>query len=396
MLTLNKILFVATAFLLFSCGGNNSNSDNSGRAHKFSIEGSFEHGAGKPLYLQKIGVENFIPVDTTTLDNEGRFSFTASTEGPEFFILRTETGPFINLILYGKEKIKVLADYDSIQKYTINGSEESAKIQELNAQTFKVISEIDKFSAQSRDSINSPNYTKIMVKNNEAFKELMNGLREYSDKFISDNQGSLISLLALYGQVGQQMMVFHPVDDIEVYERVDSSLFSKYPDLPLAKDLHQYIASVKAQIAAQQAPSGSPAIGTEVPDISLPSPDGKIIKLSSLRGKIVLLDFWASWCQPCRHENPNLVENYAKYHSKGFEIYQVSLDKTREDWLKGIKDDKLSWTHVSELKYWESAVVKEFNIQGIPSNFLLDKDGKIIATNLRGPDLGAKLEEIFK
>jgi thiol-disulfide isomerase/thioredoxin len=136
-------------------------------------------------------------------------------------------------------------------------------------------------------------------------------------------------------------------------------------------------------------------IGQDVPEISLNSPEGKPIKLSSLKGKIVLLDFWASWCQPCRHENPNLVENYRKYHSLGFEIYQVSLDRNREEWLNGIKQDHLDWVHVSDLKYWESSVVSMFNIRGIPMNYLLDREGKVIARNLRGPELGEKLTEVF-
>jgi peroxiredoxin len=248
----------------------------------------------------------------------------------------------------------------------------------------------------ARDSMDSPNYAAIRVRNNEEFVDLMTGLKEYSQNFINENSGSLISLLALYGQVGPQVMVFHPIKDLDVYEKTDSTLFSIYPSLPLVLSLHEHVAVIKAQLAAKQQPSpGTFTPGTQVPDISLASPDGKIIKLSSLRGKIVLLDFWAAWCQPCRQENPTLVENYKLFHSKGFEIYQVSLDRTREDWLNGIKQDQLNWTHVSDLKYWESSVVSQFNIQGIPMNYLLDKEGKVIASNLRGPELGEKLQELF-
>lgn len=135
--------------------------------------------------------------------------------------------------------------------------------------------------------------------------------------------------------------------------------------------------------------------GNEAPDIALPNPDGKIIKLSSLRGNYVLIDFWASWCRPCRMENPNNVKLYKKYHDKGFEIYGVSLDKSRDAWLKAIKDDNLTWTHVSDLKFWQSEGAKIYNVRAIPHTVLLDKDGKIIANGLRGDSLAKKLKELF-
>ena len=135
----------------------------------------------------------------------------------------------------------------------------------------------------------------------------------------------------------------------------------------------------------------------EAPEIALPGPEGDTIRLSSTRGSYVLLDFWASWCQPCRAENPNLVRAYTLYHNRGFQIYQVSLDKTREAWVKGIEDDKLGkWIHVSDLKYWSSSVVPLYGIESIPANYLLDSEVRIIASNLRGDALQRKLEELFK
>ena len=133
------------------------------------------------------------------------------------------------------------------------------------------------------------------------------------------------------------------------------------------------------------------ASGTEAPEISLPTPEGDTIKLSSTRGSVVLLDFWASWCAPCRKENPNLLKLIIMYHKKGFQIYQVSLDKTKEAWIKGIQDDHLEkWIHVSDIKYWNSIVVPLYKIESIPYNFLLDKEGRIIASNLRGEQIADK------
>jgi len=149
--------------------------------------------------------------------------------------------------------------------------------------------------------------------------------------------------------------------------------------------------------------NNTPKIGEKAPEINLKTPDGNFIALSSLEGKVVLIDFWASWCPPCRRENPNLVSAYNEYKDKnftkgkGFTIYSVSLDKYKENWVKGIKDDKLDWEyHVSDLGYWNSSVVSLYKIEGIPANYLIDKDGIIIATNLRGEALSNYLKTIVE
>lgn len=136
-------------------------------------------------------------------------------------------------------------------------------------------------------------------------------------------------------------------------------------------------------------------IGDLAPDINLKQPNGTNLKLSSLRGKVVLIDFWASWCGPCRAEFPNVKAVYEKYKSKGFEIYGVSLDKDSSSWTNSIKSLGLNWKHVSDLKYWNCAPAKVYKVSGIPATFLIDKDGRVIAKNLRGPALEAKLKELF-
>ena len=148
-------------------------------------------------------------------------------------------------------------------------------------------------------------------------------------------------------------------------------------------------------IKSKQQAQGRTAIGAQAPEIALLTPDGKPIKLSDFKGKITMIDFWASWCKPCRMENPNVVKVYNKYKSKGFEIFGVSLDQNGDKWVEAIAQDGLTWKHGSELKFWQSSFVPAYNLDGIPMTYLLDENGVIIAKGLRGAELEAKLQEIF-
>ena len=201
--------------------------------------------------------------------------------------------------------------------------------------------------------------------------------------------------MALYQQLGPRNYILSIANDFQYFNLVDSCLTLKYPNSSFLTSLHSQVSLTKNELFAKTH-SKDYNIGDFADEISLPSPDGKIIKLSSLKGKYVLIDFWASWCKPCRAENPNVVLNYNKYHSKGFEIYGVSLDQDKNSWVNAINKDKLTWIQVSDLKYWSCPVAIQYRIEGIPANFLLNKEGKIIGKNLRGTELGAKLSEIFK
>lgn len=171
----------------------------------------------------------------------------------------------------------------------------------------------------------------------------------------------------------------------EDYIRQLANIYAKeYPSSEIAKKL---IASL---------PKGAPAVGEAAPEISLTNPEGKKMSLSSLKGKVVLIDFWASWCGPCRRENPNVVNVYNKYKDKGFTVFSVSLDNKKEDWMQAIQKDNLTWeSHVSDLKGWKSAAAATYGVKGIPATFLIDKEGKVIATNLRGESLEAALKELL-
>lgn len=181
----------------------------------------------------------------------------------------------------------------------------------------------------------------------------------------------------------------------EYFNRVKARFAAQHPRSAYLKEYDAILQKAKQQIAQQKAQE-TIKVGELAPDIALPSPDGKVYKLSDLKGKIVLIDFWASWCKPCRYNNPKLVKTYEKYKNKGFTIYSVSLDRKgqEERWKQAIEQDKLVWPyHVSDLQFWSSAPAKEYGVRGIPKTFLLDKDGKIAAINPRGE---AKLEAEIK
>jgi thiol-disulfide isomerase/thioredoxin len=172
----------------------------------------------------------------------------------------------------------------------------------------------------------------------------------------------------------------------ELHQEVIKALYAKYPDHTIVSERYK----------VESSPVTSTSIGSFAPELAFENPEGKILKLSDLKGKVVLLDFWASWCRPCRMENPNVVNMYKKYNSKGFEVFSVSLDRDKASWMRGIQEDGLIWpNHVSDLGYWNSKGAKIYGVSSIPATFLINKEGKIVAKNLRGAALENALKELF-
>ncbi|OFX27685.1 MAG: hypothetical protein A2033_04865 [Bacteroidetes bacterium GWA2_31_9] len=362
----------------------------------FTISGKLENGADKTIYLDELTTTGIEPSDSAKIGTDGSFEISGITSEPKFFILRFTMNNFITLIVDSLSEIEVTGDANNLlSTYNVAGSNDSKLVMEIDKKVNTSIAKVDSLTKTFHESQNSPDADTIKAQLDAEYQRILEENRRFNLDFINKNKNSLASLKALYQKIGNNSLI-NPYSDYQFFNQVDSAIGLTYPNSKHSKALHANLLEVRKAVEAENANKQNINSGSEAPEISLPNPDGKTINLSDFRGKIVLLDFWASWCKPCRAENPNLVANYKKYSKKGFEIFQVSLDKTKQEWVNAISKDNLIWIHVSDLQYWNSPAAKLYNVSSIPANFLIDKDGKIIASNLRGEELGNKLKEIFK
>ena len=352
---------------------------------------------GEYIYLDELRSSKLVTVDSVALSEDGTFSLKRKMEFPSFYLLKTDETNFLTMLLEPGQKIELKADIDSLNfPSALSGSRGTELMTEYNRKLQAAIVRLKGLREEYVRNLGSPQLSDIMDRLDSIGQACLNDINSYTKNYIDENLTSLVSLAALYQQVAPGEYILDPQKDLRYYIRVDSALSLLYPDYDPVKTLHEQVQNLVADIQSQNLISPVYQHGDEVPEIALPDPEGDTIRLSSTRGNVVLLDFWAAWCPPCRQENPNLVKAYTLYHSKGFRIYQVSLDKTREAWIKGIRDDHLeNWIHVSDLKYWSSVVVPLYNIKKIPTNFLLDMEGRIIGSNLNGEALQNKLAELF-
>ena len=386
-------LIFVFAVLVAACG--------SKQQEGFIIKGTLENiEQGQMIYLNLLTDKSIDSFDSTLIAENGEFQFNNKVEGKEFFMLRIDNSNYIYLLIDSLDNITINGDAANLlQTYTVEGSDDSKLLQELNIHNTNTRLKVDELR-------NSFNMQKDNVSNIDSLKQSIDSMfqvlnineRKYLYSFIDKNDSSLVSYMALYQQIVPRTPIIDPRNpiDYELFKKVDETLINTMPNSQHAKSLHAQILEMKRMQEVEHMGNNHIQIGAEAAEIAEPTPQGDTIALSSLRGKYVLLDFWASWCKPCRMENPNLVKNYKKYHDKGFEIYQVSLDKDKNAWTAAIEKDGLNWIHVSDLKYWQCKSAQLYKVQGIPASFLLDPEGKIIAKDLRGAALGAKLAELLK
>lgn len=360
----NRILISILILLsVFSCG---KKDDKGG-----SIQGILSNGQEIKVYLQSISEQGEKILDSAMTDADGNFEMSNPVKELDYYIVRTEAGNPVFLILKGGETINITGDAKNLDlTYDVSGSDDSKLIQNLRHFEKNLGDSLNKTFAEFR--LNNP-------ANADSLGRILqihytNTMQNFCEKLVRENMNSIASLSAT--------KYLDQNKSIELLIALGQSLNKSWPDNKYVKDYQGLIAELSKL-----------PVGSTAPEITLPAPDGKPASLSALRGKVVLVDFWASWCGPCRKENPFIVSVYQKYKSKGFEIFGVSLDDNAEAWKEAIKKDGLSWQQVSELKKWDTGAAKEYGVDAIPFSVLLDKEGKIIGKGLRGEELENKIRE---
>lgn len=366
----NIFLFAIIAIALNACKPKDS----------FTIDGTFtNNGADKKVFLYGMQSSNMVAIDSTNLSEKGEFKFIRKTPSVDFFRVSIGNHEFM-LIAKNGDAIKLDADLaDKTMAYKISGANEVEKLSELNTIRNKFAKQVEKLQSdfEAKVAEQPQNRATILEQMKPQYESYINQLNTAIIKFAKENKGTLASFYAMNTLSPQEF-------EAELVQFADE-----------VKDEIKGNATVDAFVK-QMAQLKSVQVGQVAPAFTINSIDGKPINLADYKGKYVLVDFWASWCQPCRQENPNVVKVYNKYKAKNFDILGISLDTDKAAWFGAIKADGLTWAHASELKDFNGETIKKYQVQAIPTSYLIDPSGKIVAKNLRGDELDAFLAKTLR
>jgi peroxiredoxin len=376
------LTLLLTISLLANCSPENKTTEASSTAWVVTVRGKvIVPVAGGQILIEEIKQDGTGTKQSTTLKADNTYEAKLNLSSPGYYRFNFFNRQMLN-IMVNKSDLELNVDGSQQQGFwEIKGSPDHDLIAKVQAM-------VQQSQAGPEMQAIETEYQQAAAANNEKRVE---ELRSQAMVLMENNSVKLASFLkeqpvslALFNLL-QDPNLIDKDKNLDLFISTSEKFKKEWPNYVFTKELSNQVQKMKVT-----------AIGQLAPEISLANPNGQIVKLSSLRGKYVLIDFWAKWCGPCRRENPNVVKAYQRFKDKGFEVFGVSLDRTKEDWVKAIAEDGLTWTHVSDLKYFESQAARDYNINAIPFSILLDKTGKIIAKNLRGAALEKKLEEVVR
>lgn len=374
---MKKIIVIALTGLLMSCNGI------IGNGYKISGEISgLTDGTRVFLERQDPAKGTTIAVDTAKIE-KGKFTFEGKAEEPEIHSIRFDNTQGGFIVVVEKGNIDVKGTKDSLAMAKVSGTFNNDELTKYNTEMVKIQKRMMAFQQQNMaimQAAQQKNDTAVMSKLSKEYSKFQDEFTSSNYKYIESNPKSFLSVLLIEGMFNE------PTPKIDKIRKFYDGLDSDVKATKHGKNVQTKLDGLK-----------SVAVGQIAPDFSAPNTEGKMVSLKESMGKVTIIDFWASWCGPCRAENPNVVALYNEFHAKGLNIIGVSLDRTGEaaKWKEAIAKDKLIWPQISNLKFWEDPIAVQYSIKSIPATFLLDASGKIIAKDLHGAELKAKVAELL-